>query len=113
MAFNTISITPAIANTATLHANVSISDAMDDGQPIKITITLTENNFGLPYGNPQTFSVASGVNVTAPNNQLIAFASGEINAATPQRLTNAVLAFQDVVKAIKKTSGALNVAPRG
>src|SRR5262249_43822307 len=112
MAFNTINITPAIASTATLHVGIGVADAMDDTSPLILTLTMTENNFGLSYGVPQRFSVASGAVVTnLQNNQLVSFASGDPNASTPQRLTNFYTAAQDLVKSLKNAA-QINVAPK-
>jgi len=111
VAFNTISIQPAISNTATLHASVAIDDIMDDTKPVRVTLTMKDSN-GNPYGLAQTFSIASGAVVTAPNNQVVAWVSGDPNASTLTRLTNFYNAAQDIVKSLK-AAGVIIVTPRG
>lgn len=112
MAVNTILITPAISNRATLRASVTIDDITDDTKPYRMTINMTDN-FGNPYGYQQTFSIASGVVVTAPNNQIVAFNSGDIAALTPDRFRVFFNACQDVLAGLKSASGTINVGPRG
>lgn len=111
MAFNSISITPAISNTATLHASAQCDDIMDDTKPLRITLTMTDSN-GNAYGYAQTFSVASGAVVTSPGNRVVAFASGDPNATTADRLVKFYAATQDVVKSLKN-AGVITVTPRG
>jgi hypothetical protein len=46
-------ITPNLSSKAAVHVAVAIGDVADDAAAFVLTITLTETNFGLPYGVPQ------------------------------------------------------------
>jgi predicted RNA-binding protein Jag len=110
-------ITPNLSSKAAVHVAVAIGDVADDAAAFVLTITLTETNFGLPYGVPQIFkaTVEAGVLVVrnSKGDPVVWTVGKEPNANVAGRLGNALSAIQSIAQAIVDApAGTLYVGPR-